>query len=156
MQGANRHDHHHLQSHRPAGAARPNLASQITVKYDGRTASGSNVLELLNLRAVQGAELEITAEGGDERAALEEISRVLKEKLWDRNRTRLLHIAFFGTHDYDRLFFSELAKDRGEGTYNCDIKYFSCRLTPETANLAKGYDAVCVFVNDELPRAACG
>lgn len=131
-----------------------NLASQITVKYDGRTASGSNVLELLNLRAVQGAELEITAEGGDERAALEEISRVLKEKLWDRNRTRLLRIAFFGTHDYDRLFFSELAKDRGEGTYNCDIKYFSCRLTPETANLAKGYDAVCVFVNDELPREA--
>ena len=110
-----------------------NLASQITVKYDGKTASGSNVLELLNLHAVQNAELEITAEGGDEQAALDEISRVLKEKLWDRHRTRLLHIAFFGTHDYDRLFFSELAKDRGEGTYNCDIKYFSCRLTPETA-----------------------
>ena len=131
-----------------------NLASQITVKYDGRTASGSNVLELLALRAGKGAVLEITAEGGDEQAALNEVYRVLREKMWDRRRAPLLHIAFFGTHDYDRLFFSELAKDRGEGTYNCDIKYFSCRLTPETANLAKGFDAVCVFVNDELPRQA--
>ena len=131
-----------------------NLTSQITVKYDGRTASGSNVLELLALHAGRGAMLEISAEGGDERAALDEINRVLREKLWDRNKTRLLRIAFFGTKDYDRLFFSELAKDRGAGTYNCDIRYFNCRLTPETANLARGYDAVCVFVNDELPRAA--
>ncbi len=130
------------------------LSSQITVKYDGRTASGSNVLELLALRAGKGAVLEITAEGGDEQAALNEVYRVLREKMWDRHRAPLLHIAFFGTHDYDRLFFSELAKDRGEGTYNCSIKYYSCRLTPETANLAKGFDAVCVFVNDELPRQA--
>ena len=131
-----------------------NLTSQITVKYDGKTASGSDVLELLALRAAKGAVLEISAEGGDEQAALEEVERVLREKLWDRQRTRLLRIAFFGTKDYDRLFFSELAKDRGVGTYNCDIKYFSCRLTPETANLARGYEAVCVFVNDELPRSA--
>ena len=131
-----------------------NLTSQISVKCNGKTASGSNVLELLGLHAAKGAVLEITAEGGDEQAALDEISKVLREKLWDRQRTRLLHIAFFGTKDYDRLFFSELAKDRGEGTYNCDIKYFSCRLTPETANLAQGFDAVCVFVNDELPRPA--
>ena len=112
------------------------------------------MLEILALHAVKGSVLEIAAEGGDEQAALDEISKVLREKLWDRQRTRLLHIAFFGTKDYDRLFFSELAKDRGVGTYNCDIKYFSCRLTPETANLAQGFDAVCVFVNDELPRPA--
>ncbi len=130
------------------------LPSQITVKYDGKTASGSNVLELLALHAGKGAVLEISAEGGDERAALDAVYRVLREKLWDRRKTQLLRIAFFGTKDYDRLFFSELAKDRGEGTYNCDIKYFSCRLTPETANLARGFDAVCVFVNDELPREA--
>lgn len=131
-----------------------NLSSQITVKCDGRTASGSNVLEILALRAVKGSVLEISAEGGDEQAALNEVRRVLCEKLRDRRRTELLRIAFFGTKDYDRLFFSELAKDRGEGTYNCEIKYYSCRLTPETANLAAGYDAVCVFVNDELPREA--
>ncbi|MBR3231872.1 MAG: 2-hydroxyacid dehydrogenase [Lachnospiraceae bacterium] len=66
----------------------------------------------------------------------------------------MLKIAFFGAKDYDHIFFNELAKDKGEGTYNCDIKYFSTRLTPETAALAKGYDAVCIFVNDECPRAA--
>ena len=33
-----------------------------------------------------------------------------------------------------------------------DIKYFNSRLTIESANLAKGYDAVCIFVNDEAPR----
>lgn len=130
------------------------LSSQITVKCDGKSASGSNVLELLALHAVKGSMLEISAEGGDEQAALNEVRRVLCEKLRDRRRTELMRIAFFGTKDYDRLFFSELAKDRGEGTYNCEIKYYSCRLTPETANLAKGYDAVCVFVNDELPREA--
>ena len=97
------------------------LTSQITVKYGDRTARASDVLELLALHAGRGAVLEITAEGGDERAALDEVYRVLREKLWDRRRTPLLHIAFFGTHDYDRLFFSELARDRGEGTYNCEI-----------------------------------
>ena len=130
------------------------LASQITVRCGDRTARGSDVLELLALRAEKGATLEITAEGGDEQAALNEVRRVLCEKLRDRRVTGLMRIAFFGTKDYDRLFFSELAKDRGEGTYNCEIKYYSCRLTPETANLARGFDAVCVFVNDELPREA--
>ena len=131
-----------------------NLSSQITLKLGDKTASGSNVLQILALGAVKGSVLEITAEGGDEAAALLEVRRVLCEALRDKRVAELLKIAFFGTKDYDRLFFSELAKDRGEGTYNCDIKYFSCRLTPETANLARGFDAVCVFVNDELPREA--
>ncbi|MDD6667404.1 MAG: 2-hydroxyacid dehydrogenase [Lachnospiraceae bacterium] len=64
----------------------------------------------------------------------------------------MLKIAFFGTKSYDRIFFSELAKDRGVGAYNVDIKYIKSRLTEETASLAKGYDAVCIFVNDEAPR----
>ena len=131
-----------------------NLPSQITLKCGGRTASGGNVLEILALRAAKGSIIEITAEGGDEGAALEEVRRVLCEKLRDRRKVELIKIAFFGTKDYDRIFFSELAKDRGEGTYNCDIRYYNCRLTPETANLARGYDAVCIFVNDECSRAA--
>lgn len=131
-----------------------NLPSQITLKCNGKTASGSNVLQILALHAVQGSVLEITAEGGDEEGSLEQIRTVLCEKLRDKKVVPPIRIAFFGTKDYDRLFFSELAKDRGEGTFNCDIKYLTSRLTPETAYLAKGFDAVCIFVNDECPRAA--
>ncbi|MDO4622269.1 MAG: 2-hydroxyacid dehydrogenase [Eubacteriales bacterium] len=73
-----------------------------------------------------------------------------------------MKIAFFGTKKYDRIFFSELAKDRGNGAYNVELKYLSSRLTAETAHLAQGYDAVCIFVNDDAGRpvieqlAACG
>ncbi len=130
------------------------LSSRITIKCGSRTADGSNVLQILALHARQGDVLEIIAEGGDEDAALETLRKVLLEACRDRRDAQLLRIAFFGTKKYDRLFFSELAKDRGEGTYNCDIRYFSSRLTPETANLAQGFDAVCIFVNDECPRAA--
>lgn len=130
------------------------LKSQVTVKCDGRTAEGGNVLQLLALRAGKGSVLEISAEGGDEDAALKAVRAVLEENLREKKKVELLKIAFFGTKDYDRMFFSELAKDRGEGTYNCDIRYFSTRLTPETAYLAKGYDAVCVFVNDDCSRPA--
>ena len=130
------------------------LSSQITIRCGEKTANGGNVLQILGLHARKGAVLEITADGGDEEAALRQVVEVLNDKLRDRHSEPLFRIAFFGTKDYDRLFFSELARDRGAGTYNCDIKYFSTRLTPETANLAKGYDAVCIFVNDECPRTA--
>mgnify|MGYP004515074231 FL=1 len=63
-----------------------------------------------------------------------------------------IKVAFFGTKEYDRLFFSELSKDKGEGTYNVDITYFNSRLTSETVHLAQGFEAVCIFVNDEAPR----
>ena len=131
-----------------------NLASAITVKGNDKVANGNNVLQILALNAKQGTVLEIAAEGGDEDAALEAIKKVLADEFTEKKKVEVLKIAFFGTKDYDRIFFSELAKDKGEGTYNCDIKYFRVRLTPETANLAKGYDAVCIFVNDECPRAA--
>ena len=131
-----------------------NLSSQITIKCGERTANGSNVLQILSLHARQGDLLEIIAEGGDEDAALATLQKVLLEACRDHRDAPVFKIAFFGTKRYDRLFFSELAKDRGEGTYNCDIRYFSTRLTPETANLAHGFDAVCIFVNDECPRAA--
>ncbi len=130
------------------------LTSQITIRCGQKTANGSDVLQLLGLHATDGSILEITADGGDEDAALDEVLAILDEKMKSRRNEAPMKIAFFGTKDYDRMFFSELAKDRGEGTYNCDIKYFRCRLTPETANLAAGYEAVCIFVNDECPREA--
>lgn len=130
------------------------MSSQITIRCGDRVASGNNVLQILGLHAKQGAVLEITADGGDEDASLERVRQVLVERLKQYQAYDILKIAFFGTKDYDRLFFSALAEDRGEGAYNCELHYFTTRLTPETANLAKGYDAVCIFVNDECPRAA--
>ena len=138
------------------------LPSQITLKCNGKIANGSNVLQILALRTRRGSVLEITAEGGDEDAALETVVQVLNERLRDQRNDAPLKIAFFGAKDYDRLFFSELTRDRGEGAYNCDIHYFNTRMTSETAHLAQGYDAVCIFVNDECPRQvvetlkACG
>ena len=131
-----------------------NLASAITIKSGDKVANGNNVLQILALNAKQGTVLEISAEGGDEDAAIEAVKKVLADEFTEKKKVEVIKIAFFGTKDYDRIFFSELAKDKGEGTYNADIKYFRVRLTPETANLAKGYDAVCIFVNDECPRAA--
>ena len=131
-----------------------NFRSSITITCGEHNANGNNVLQILGLHAVKGSTLLITAEGDDEEAAIEASSRMLKEKAAQKKPVGILKIAFFGAKDYDHIFFNELAKDKGEGTYNCDIKYFSTRLTPETAALAKGYDAVCIFVNDECPRAA--
>lgn len=128
------------------------MPSQITVKCNGKTANGNNVLQLLKLHAGQGSVLEIIAEGGDEAGSLEQVEKILNDTFAERKKVDVLKIAFFGTKDYDRLFFSELIKDKGEGTFNCDINFFSTRLTPETAYLAKGYDAVCIFVNDECPE----
>ena len=127
------------------------MPSQITVKCNGKTANGNNVIQLLGLHAVQGSVLEISAEGGDEAATLAQIEKILNDTFAEKKKVNVLKIAFFGTKDYDKIFFSELVKDKGEGTFNCDINFFSTRLTPETAYLAKGYDAVCIFVNDECP-----
>ncbi len=63
-----------------------------------------------------------------------------------------MKIAFFGTKDYDRLWFEPLTKDQGEGTYNSEIHFFEANLNRETAVLAKGYEAVCAFVNSDCSR----
>ena len=130
------------------------LSSQITIRCGDKTANGNNVLQIMNLKAKQGSVLEISATGGDEEGSLQIILQVFRDRLKQYRDADVLKIAFFGTKDYDRLFFGELAKDKGEGAYNCDIDFFTTRLTPETADLARGYDAVCIFVNDDCPRAA--
>ena len=127
------------------------LQSQVTFKFNGRTANGNNVLELLALGAKKGDELTVTIEGNDEEEASEKVLHDLRHKS-ELDHSAPLKIAFFGTKDYDRIFFSQLADDKGPSAYNCDIHYFTSRLTPESVGLAKGYDAVCIFLNDEAPR----
>lgn len=130
-----------------------NFKSAVTVSANEESASGENVLELLALHAKMGDVMTIQVEGPDEEQAWKAIQKVLDSGFSEKKTAEILKIAFFGTKDYDRIFFSELVKDKGEGTYNSEIKYFSSNLGPETANLAKGYDAVCVFVNDNVSRA---
>ncbi|MDY3250301.1 MAG: 2-hydroxyacid dehydrogenase [Candidatus Choladocola sp.] len=63
-----------------------------------------------------------------------------------------MKIAFFGTKDYDRIWFETLAKGEGPDSFSCEIHFFEANINPETAVLAKGYDAVCAFVNSDLSR----
>lgn len=55
----------------------------------------------------------------------------------------MIKIAFFDTKEYDKKLFDEYNKD-----YGYEITYLESKLNSETAPLAKGFDVVCVFVND--------
>lgn len=129
-----------------------NFKAAVTIECNGETASGNNVLQILALHAAKGSTLKITIDGEDADACGEKILEALNEIQPKDKSTKVLRIAFFGTKEYDRLFFSELSKDKGEGTYNVDIEYFNSRLTIESVGLSKGFDGVCIFVNDEAPR----
>jgi D-lactate dehydrogenase len=56
-----------------------------------------------------------------------------------------VRIAVFSTKRYDRQ-----ALDAANERHGHDVTYFEARLTPETAALAAGFEAVCPFVNDQL------
>ncbi len=59
-----------------------------------------------------------------------------------------ISLAFFDTKPYDQYYFDKL-----KGQYGVDIKYYPVKLNHDTAPLAKGFDAVCAFVNDEIDAA---
>ena len=50
----------------------------------------------------------------------------------------------FNTKRYDRLSFDEVNRRHGH-----DLEYLEARLDPRTADLAAGFPAVCIFVNDD-------
>ncbi len=56
-------------------------------------------------------------------------------------------IAFFDAKDYDIASFENANKD---GKF--EIKFYETKLSVDTANLANGYDVVCVFVNDNVDK----
>jgi len=58
----------------------------------------------------------------------------------------MIKIAMFDSKPYDTESFEEIKKE------NMKFKYFETRLTEDTAHLAKGYDAVVVFVNDDVTK----
>ena len=59
-----------------------------------------------------------------------------------------MKVAFYDTKPYDRASFEPL----GEAN-QIRFKFFEDKLTEDTAPLARGCDAVCVFVNDNVNAA---
>lgn len=59
-----------------------------------------------------------------------------------------LNIAFFDTKQYDKPSFEKHSKDSG-----VTFKFFETKLNEDTVRLAKGFDGVCVFVNDTVNAA---
>lgn len=55
----------------------------------------------------------------------------------------MIKIAFFDTKEYDKELFDEYNKN-----YGYEITYLESKLNSETAPLARGFDVVCIFVND--------
>ena len=58
-----------------------------------------------------------------------------------------MKILFFNAKPYDKIWFKPLAEQM-----NYQIKFRSVRLDEDSAGLAKGYDAICAFVNDDLNK----
>lgn len=59
-----------------------------------------------------------------------------------------MKIAFFDTKPYDKPSFEKFGAEHG-----VTFKYFETKLNEDTAELAHGFDAVCVFVNDTVNAA---
>lgn len=68
-----------------------------------------------------------------------------------------MKILFYDTKPYDKEFFNKYNEE-----YGFDIKYLTGKLTEESADLAKGYDIISIFVNDTVDKkvidilAECG
>ena len=54
-----------------------------------------------------------------------------------------MKIAFYSTKPYDRTWFEPLGKE-----YGFDIHFIEAACNRETIFMARGYDAICIFVND--------
>ena len=60
----------------------------------------------------------------------------------------MIKVAFYDTKAYDKPSFEYYG-----GLHDMEFKFLETKLTEDTVGLAKGYDAVCVFVNDTVNSA---
>ncbi len=60
----------------------------------------------------------------------------------------MIKIAFFDTKEYDKNLFQKYNEKYPE----YQITYLESKLNEETAPLAKGFDVVCIFVNDVVDK----
>ena len=58
-----------------------------------------------------------------------------------------MRFAFFDAKPYDMPSFEKYGEE-----YGVKFKYFETKLNEDTAELAQGYDGVCVFVNDTVNK----
>ncbi len=56
-----------------------------------------------------------------------------------------MKIAFFDAKPYDKISFNN-----SKQSSSLEFKFFETKLNEDTVKLAKGYDAICVFVNDTV------
>ncbi len=74
-------------------------------------------------------------------------------------------LVVFSTKPYDKAFFSQYCQEKyGQGkdeesngnnsssNKEFTIQYLQNKLDKESAHLAAGYDAVCIFVNDDASK----
>jgi len=61
-----------------------------------------------------------------------------------------ISVAFFDAKPYDRQYFEQSLKAAHYPDIGITINFFESKLTAATAKLAKGNQAVCVFVNDKI------
>lgn len=54
-----------------------------------------------------------------------------------------MKIAFFSTKPYDKIWFEPMGME-----YGFEIRFFEMSFQEETISLARGFDAICIFVND--------
>ncbi|MBQ8525422.1 MAG: 2-hydroxyacid dehydrogenase [Clostridia bacterium] len=59
-----------------------------------------------------------------------------------------MKMAFFDTKPYDRIWFDRLKDD-----YGIKIKYYESKLNSDSVVMAKDYDGVIAFVNDDLDKS---
>ena len=59
-----------------------------------------------------------------------------------------MKIAFFDTKAYDRPSFEQYGEE-----YGVSFTFFETKLNETTAELTRGYDGVCAFVNDTVNGA---
>lgn len=62
-----------------------------------------------------------------------------------------MNIAFFSSQPYDKQFFTAHNEHFG-----FSLQFFDVSLSLQTASLAKGFEAVCVFVNDKVDTGIIG
>ena len=60
----------------------------------------------------------------------------------------MIKVAFYDTKEYDRLSF-----ERYGALHDFQFRFLETKLNEDTVDLAKGCDAVCVFVNDTVNAA---
>ncbi len=56
-----------------------------------------------------------------------------------------MKVAFYSSKSYDKEYFTRMNENFGH-----DLRFFETRLDSQTIQIARGYDAICAFVNDKI------